>query len=261
MIKRLSIILCLLCFVGLTYGQRRAVMTKPRQTPDSVTAMVWTCANFSYQWPIGDLGTFYKGNFSIGTGFTYKTATHWTFDVHFNYCFGANLRDTTLLDNLKTSKGDIIDGNGLKATLYLEGQYWHVGAGLGRIIPVSKTYLNSGIWIHAGLGYIRHKIHFTDVDNQVPQIGGDYRKGYDRRSSGFFLSQFIGYVHIGKSRVASFYGGVEIMEMWTKPDRNYDFNLGPTKDLKNKFSGLIGLKIGWIVPLYTQKHQMTYYYN
>lgn len=261
MTKKIFITLCFVCAICFSYGQRHAVFAKPRQTPDSVSSMVWTNANFSMQWPIGDLGKLYKSNFSIGTGFTYKTSNHWTFDVHFNYCFGANIKDSTLLENLLTSKGDLIDGNGLKATLYMEGQYWHVGAGIGRIIPVSKTYLNSGIWIRANVGFIRHKIHFTDVDNQIPQIGGDYRKGYDKRSSGIFLSQFIGYLHIGKSRVASFYGGIEFMEMWTKLDRNYDFNTGPTKDLKNKFSGLIGFKVGWIVPLYTQKHQMTYYYN
>lgn len=259
--KKFLLSLLLLCVMSLSFAQKRAIIAKPIDTSDSLTSMLWVNANFMYQLPIGALNDLYTGYFSIGTGFNYKTASHWTFDVNFNYGFGSNVKDSTILGNLLTSKGDLIDGNGLKATLYMEGRYWRVGAGIGRIIPVSKRYLNSGIWVHLGAGFIQHKIHYTDVDNQIPQIKDDYRKGYDKRSSGVCLSQFIGYVHIGKSRVASFYGGVEFYEMWTRPDRNYDFNLGPTAEIGNKFSGLISFKFGWIVPLYTEKHQMTYYYN
>jgi hypothetical protein len=65
-----------------------------------------------------------------------------------------------------------------------------------------------------------------------------------------------------KRRVLSFYAGVELWEVFTKPDRGYIFvgdMAGPTKYLKRKFSGMIGFKVGWILPFYEKKRVTTYY--
>jgi len=226
---------------------------------DTATSMLWTGANFSYQLPAGALAKTFNGNFNIGTGFTYKTFHNWTWDLNFNYFFGANIDDSySVLGNMVNSNGDIIDGNGLKATIYLEGRYWNLGVGVGKVIPVNR-WKNSGIWIHTGFGFFQHKIHISDPDNQVSQLLGNYKKGYDQRSSGFCMSQFVGYLFMQKRRVASFYAGVEITELWTKPDRNYIFVIGPTNNIPYKFSALFGLKIGWIVPLYEKKKVTTFY--
>jgi len=226
---------------------------------DTATSMLWTGANFSYQLPSGNLANSFSGNFNIGSGFTFKTSSNWTWDVNFNYLFGANIDDASLvLGDVVNSNGDIIDGNGLKATIYLEGRYWTLGIGVGKVIPVNR-WKNSGIWIHSGFGFFQHKIYISDPDNQVSQLLGNYKKGYDQRSSGFCMSQFVGYLFMQKKRVASFYAGVEITELWTRPDRNYIFVLGSTDNIPYKFSALFGLKIGWIVPLFEKKKVTTFY--
>lgn len=226
---------------------------------DTATSMVWTEANFSFQFPAGHLADLFSNNYNIGTGFTYKTASNWTWSVKFNYLFGSNIDNaTSVLGDIVNSNGDVIDGNGLKATIYMEGRYWTLGAGFGKIIPVNR-WKNSGIWLQGGFGFFQHKIHFTDPDSQVAQFLGNYKKGYDQRSSGFYMSQFVGYLFMQKRRIASFYAGVEIYEMWTKPDRNYIFTQGPTENMPYKFSALLGLKIGWIVPLYEKKRVTTFY--
>ncbi|MEG2070547.1 MAG: hypothetical protein RR034_04160 [Bacteroidales bacterium] len=222
---------------------------------DSATTMIWTGLNFSYQWPFGKMAQTFKGNFNIGTGINLKTNSNWTFDINFNYLFGSSIKSDQLFGDVVTSQGSIIDGNGYKATIYTEGRYWRIGAGFGKIIPVNR-WRNSGIWLHTDFSYFRHKIYINDPDYQVPQLNGDYRKLYDQRSSGFCMSQFIGYLFMQRIRVASFYAGIEIYEMWTKPDRNYSFVEGATKDLPYKFSGMM---IGWIVPLYEKKKVTTLY--
>lgn len=235
---------------------------KSKSYVDTTARMVWTGVNISGQIPVGALRETFKANLSVGTGVTYKTQTNWTFDVNFNYMFGGNLRDTTysFLGSMLNDDGIIYDGNGMKATIYTEGRYWYVGAGIGKIIPVDR-WKNSGIWLHFGAGYFGHKIRINDYDHQVPQLDGDYLKGYDHRSSGFAMNQFIGYLFMQKNRVLSFYGGIEIFESWTKPNRNYIFNEGPTENMPYKFSGLISLKIGWVVPLYEKKETVTFYYR
>ncbi|MDD4395689.1 MAG: hypothetical protein PHQ33_07375 [Bacteroidales bacterium] len=61
-----------------------------------------------------------------------------------------------------------------------------------------------------------------------------------------------------KVRVASFYVGVEISEIWSKSNRNFDFLL-MKKDDSQKFSILVGPKIGWIIPLYEKRKIQTLY--
>jgi len=256
--KKIAFISLFLIFSLSIFGQT----TTRKEKIDSATTLIWTEANFSYQFPFGELYKTFKPNFNLGTGFTCKTASNWSYHIRFNYLFGSGIRCDIkdILGNMVNSNGDVIDGYGMKATLDMEGRYWYLAAGFGKIIPVSSRMRNSGIWITADVGYFVHKIHFTDNDHLIDQLDGDYKKGYDQRSAGLCMTQFIGYLHLGKLRVASFYAGIEISEMWTAATRNYNFVYGPTTDEK-KFSALLGIKVGWIVPLYEKKKTQTLYYR
>ena len=196
---------------------------------------------------------------NIGVDVTVKTAKNWTYSIDFNYLFGAKVRNqrAVLGEDMLTSNHDLIDGNGSKATIYFEGRYWNISAGIGKIFAFGK-WRNSGIWLRANFGYFEHKIRINVPDNDVPQLSGDYKKGYDQRCGGFCLTQFIGYVFVHRIRVASFYAGVEISEIWTRSNRNFNFLLGGRDDSK-KFSILIGPKIGWIIPLYEKRKIQTLY--
>lgn len=256
-----TLLLFLLCFFSLfAFSQHTKILNK--ELVDSTTSIVWMEANFSYQIPAGHLAETFKSNFNIGTGFTCKTSKNWTWNVNFNYLFGSKLSCDLreVLGPMVNSHGDILDGYGMKATLGVEGRYWNLAVGLGKIFPVSQKMRNSGIWLQGNFGYLSHKIHFTDNDHLIDQLDGEYRKGYDQRSAGFYMSQFLGYIHLGKRRVASFYGGIEIYEMWTAPTRNWNFVTGMT-DSSKKFSALLGVKIGWIIPLYEKKRTETFYYR
>lgn len=232
---------------------------------DTSTTMLWVGVSMDGQLPFGALKTTFKPNLAVGANFTAKTKSNWTFDFTATYMFGSNLRDNkaSFLGDMVREVGGkplVIDGNGMEATLYFEGRYWYFGPSIGKIIPVNR-WKNSGIWIRLGAGYFGHKIRINDYDNQVPQLDGDYLKLYDHRSDGFAMSQFIGYLFIQKNRVLNFYGGIEIFETWTKPNRNYVFPEGNTANMKNKFSCLLGLKIGWNIPLYEKKSVTTFYYR
>lgn len=226
---------------------------------DTATRMVWVDANFAYQFPFGTLAETFKGNMNIGVGVNYKTSENWTWGIGFNYLFGSKVKDqaAVLGEDMLTVNGDLIDGNGQKATIYFEGRYWNLSAGFGKIIPLDK-WKNSGLWLRADFGFFEHKIRIRDPDLQVPQLSGDYRKGYDQRAAGFCMTQFFGYVFMRKVRVTSFYAGVEVSEIWTKSNRNYQFLLHG-KDESKKFSVLLGVKVGWIIPIYEKRKIETLY--
>ena len=230
---------------------------------DTAAPMIWLDAHFAYHFPLGDLRTMFKNNFAVGPGFTFKSASNWTVGFHFDYMFGANMRDSAFFNGtLANDQGIVIDGNGLvsQGGITAEGRYWTVQADFGKIIPVNR-WKNSGIWLRLGAGYFSHRLRLDDFGNQYPQLEGNYAKGYDRRSGGFVLNQFVGYQFVRKNRMLNFYIGLEFHEMWTKPNRNYVFYEGPTDDMKAKFSGMVGFKAGWNIPLDERKTTTTFYYR
>jgi hypothetical protein len=244
---------------------------------DTATFMIWASPNFSVQFPFGKgyLPTTFDFNYNIGLDFTFKTKSNWSFDVVFNYMFGSKvikevpdiLGDMVIkIVDPKTQEVKYVIFNGAgnnNVVLAYEGRYWYFGGTIGKIVPLDR-WKNSGLWLKCGVGYFGHKIHFTDPNNFFPQIAQKtYRKGYDQRASGVALNQFFGYLFMQKRRVLSFYIGVEVWEIFSKPDRGYIFAgdmKGPTDDLKRKFSGLVGVKIGWVLPFYEKKRVTTYYY-
>ena len=210
---------------------------------DTAAPMIWLDAHMAYHFPMGNLRTMFKNNFAVGPGITFKSKSNWTVGFHFDYMFNANMRDPNFFNGtLANEDGIVIDGNGLVSPggITAEGRYWTLQADFGKIIPVDR-WKNSGIWLRIGGGY--------------------FSQGYDRRSGGFVLSQFIGYQFVRKNRMLNFFIGVEFHEMWTKPNRNYVFYEGPTEGMTAKFSGLIGFKAGWNIPLYERKTTTTFYYR
>jgi len=244
---------------------------------DTATFMFWASPNFSVQFPFGNgyLTTTFKYNLCVGLDFTIKTKSNWTMEIGFNYMFGSKVKlvpedylgDMVFYGADDTAKKKPIVYNGAGnngVVLSSEGRYWHVGASVGKIFSVDR-WKNSGLWLKLGIGYFGHQIHFTDPNSFFPQIERktNYLFGYDQRSQGVSLNQFFGYMFMQKRRVLSFYVGIELWEIFTKPDRGYIFAgklAGPTNKLPLKFSGLLGIKLGWIIPFYEKKVVTTYYY-
>jgi len=244
---------------------------------DTATFMFWASPNFSVQFPFGKgyLPSTFKMNYCIGLDLTIKSKSNWTIDIGFNYMFGSKIKlakedylgDMVFYgpDDTKKKKPIVYNGAGNNGVeLADEGRYWYFGASVGKIFSVDR-WKNSGLWFKLGIGYFGHKIHFTDPNSFFPQIErkSNYLYGYDQRSQGVSLNQFFGYLFMQKRRVLSFYAGVELWEIFTKPDRGYIFTgplSGPTDNLPVKFSGLVGIKIGWILPFYEKKRVTTFYY-
>ena len=86
----------------------------------------------------------------------------------------------------------------------------------GYVFPVLSPNPNSGIIVSGGIGILQHKILIDFRDAQIPQLGEEYKKGYDRLSYGLALNQFVGYVFFGNKKLINFYAGVELTQAWTK---------------------------------------------
>jgi hypothetical protein len=184
-------------------------------------------AAYSIQFKGGDLSRRFGANSSIGGGIMFKTKSNWLFGAEGNFLFGGSVKNSdSLLRNISTPDGFIIDANGYFADVLFYERGYSIYGKFGKIIPVFAPNPNSGLTIMAGAGYLQNKIRIHNPGNVAPQIYGDYKKGYDHLNSGIAINGSIGYTYMSSSRLLNFYGGFEFIQSWTKSRREYDFELG-----------------------------------
>ncbi len=206
-------------------------------------------ATIAYQLPQDDLANRFGNNANFGLGFTLKGKKGWLLGVDANYIFGGDIKETSMLDGITTSNGYIINEYGEYANIVISERGYYAGLKLGKVINLSMKMPNSGILITGSLGFLEHKIRIENEGNNTPQILGDYAKGYDRLTNGLAAKGFIGYMYIGKSQLANFYGGIEYLYSWTESRRNFNFDTRMA-DTRKRNDNLAGIRIGWIIPLY-----------
>ena len=229
--------------------------------PDSAASIPFIYGFYGYQWPGGDMAEQFGSNSAVGPGFMWKTSSNWLFGAEYDFLFGNNvINGMDILKGIMNSDGDIISGDGTPSLVALFERGYTVGAKFGKLIPVSKADRNSGIFFTAGLGYISHKIRIEVENQSAPQLKGDYKRGYDRISGGLMLSQSIGFMYFGKSRLLNFMLSVEAFEGWTKGYRDYYFDTMAPPPEGRQFDFLIGPKIAWMIPLRQRSVQEFYYY-
>lgn len=215
---------------------------------------------YGYQFPGGDMAERFGSNSTIGSGFMVKSSSGWIAGAEYGYIFGPNVKyGFDLLENLMTSGGNIINGDGVPAVVALFERGHAVTARFGKLFPVLKDDPNSGIFFTVGIGYLTHKIRI-DVENlNAPQLKDDYRRGYDRLSGGLLLSQSIGFMYFGQRKLLNFHVALEIQEAFTKNMRDYNFDT-MTYTTGNRFDLLIGPKISWMIPFRKRMAREFYYY-
>ncbi len=83
---------------------------------------------------------------------------------------------------------------------------------------------------------MQHKLKYNFAKDLLPQLEGDYVKGYDRLSNGFMTYQFIGYQHMDPRQYVSLIGGVEFYQGYTQSRRGYNYD---TRTFDTAKKGLI----------------------
>lgn len=235
---------------------------------DSAGLFVFLSPNFTYNIVMADLKKEFKNNLAIGADVGVKLKSNWSIDFGFKYYFGGEAHQHVIDSSFKNIvvDGFFITSSGTATTditFEFRGVSFHLQA--GKIIPVTKRYRNSGIWLKAGLGVTQHFMNIKNLENAIPHLmsgknGPEYKKGYDRLTIGFSLYQFIGYAHFNKRNLFCAYAGVEFFENFAKRQREYDYSL-MRKDDSKLFEVMIGFKIGWIIPLYKHDPNAVFYYR
>jgi hypothetical protein len=219
---------------------------------------------YSMQLPFGDMKDRYGLSHTIGAGYTFMGKNRMMFTVEGNFLFGPNVLNKSSVfagtgSWITTTDGYIINKEGVYSNLAVTERGYTVWMKAGKLFPLKKTNPNKGIMVQIGAGMLQHKIRIDVSQNDTPQLRDDYKKGYDRLCNGPALTQFIGYMHLDNNKKINFFGGLELTEAFTQSRRAYYFAERIKPDEK-RFDMLIGLKLGWMVPIYSKSGQEYYYY-
>ncbi|MFN0274940.1 MAG: hypothetical protein ACKVPJ_04290, partial [Chitinophagales bacterium] len=128
---------------------------------------------------------------------------------------------------------------------------------IGKITNLFSINPNSGVAVLAGGGYLQHNILIFVDELYVPQLNNEYKKGYDRFSNGFSLSQYLGYYFFSNKHFVNFRAGFEVTEAFTK-NRRYNFDTQSIDD-ENYFDMFITFKATWNLPIFREKPRNFYY--
>lgn len=232
-----------------------------RNVSDSIIPSTWLVVQYGGCVPEGDLADRYGFMNHVGLFAGYKTQKNWVFGLDAAYMFGGQVRMPGVFDHLIDSNGNITDQNGDIAIVRTMPRGFYANATVGKVIPVLSPNPNSGIYVNFGVGYLLHKLRVETQDHVVPQIELDYRKGYDRLTTGVNTSQFIGYTLMANDSPINFFAGFYAQQGFTYNRRTINFDtpdIPVSTDLRLDLQ--FGFKVGWMIPVY-QRQPKEYYFD
>lgn len=248
--KKLILIICFV-YANLALAQKDT-------SKSNIVATPLIGIHFGGDIPFGDMGVRYGANLNTGINVMYKTHKNFLFGIDGNYGFGRNIKDD-VLKQLKNDEGFVVDNSGYPADIRMSERIIAITLHGGKIFNLGSANENSGLMVNLGVGYIQHRVHFVDIQQQVAALNGDIRNGFDRLTNGFCTSQFVGYMFLSDNRFLNFYTGIESYQGFTKSVRKINYDTG-LPDTKSRVDLLLGFRFGWILPLYsrTPKNYFTY---
>ena len=198
--------------------------------------------------PMGDLADRFGSNLAFKALVERQSRSNWILGAQFDFIFGNTVKEDPLA-GLRLANGNILGDNSTYASVLLRERGAFLGLYVGKVFPLSTKY-KSGLKVTLSGGVFQHNIRIVDNERSLPQVGGQYQKGYDKLSRGLGLKEFIGWQYLAEDKRINFYIGFDITQGFTKSVRDYDFNTGKSAESGSRFDGTIGLRIGWILPFY-----------
>lgn len=210
------------------------------------------CVNYARHVPLGTLKNRFGGSNSVGFSTAYKFGHNFQIQGGINTIFSGRVKETGVFDTMIGSSGYMVDINGNLAEIKLYERGWNCHFDFGKILLVNSKDINSGILISGGLGFMQHKIKYTFQRTVLPQLEGEYAKGYDRLTNGLMTRGFFGYQKIDPDAMLNFVFGVEALYGFTKNRRSYNYDTRMADNVARR-DIFLGLKLGVMVSLSGRK--------
>ncbi len=179
------------------------------------------------------------------------------FSLEYAFIFGDNVREDALA-SIRLDNGRILGNNGAYADIFLRQRGAYIGIAASKVVLPMKKNPKSGLSIGLGAGWLQHRIRFQDDLQNVPQVSGEYSKGYDRHTTGPYLKQTFEFTNIGRNRSLNYSIGFFILEGFTK-NRRINFDTG-MQNTNSRIDIIWGINAKWYIPFkdYTPPGEIFY---
>jgi hypothetical protein len=209
--------------------------------------------------PQGVLAERFAPGAAVGLDISYKTPKGWQFSIGGSHMFGGEVRERDIMSNISTAGGDIITQSGIFEDYRLRQFGWLLYGRVGKLFPVIGPNPNSGLLFELGTGLMQHKIWIETPMNNSPQLSTEYKRGYDRLTNGISLNPFLGYQHLSSNKLINYYLGLDLHVGFTQNRRSVNFNT-QQRDDRQRTDLMVGIKAGWILPLYKRAEKAMLFY-
>ncbi len=216
-------------------------------------------ANIGFCYPMGDLKERYNFFGQAGSSFMIKFKNNFTITTEGLVLFGEGYKGDDPLRLIVNSNGTLTNEYGQPAEFARGMRGMQITSKIGYILSKYSHNPNSGITISLGGGFFQTKYWIDQRGNNIPQIMGDYVKGYDKMSNGFALTQFVGYTYFHNKNFWNLFFGIEFTEAWTESRRSWDFTL-MRRDNSRHHEFMATIKAGWIISFIRREAEDIYYY-
>ena len=265
----------LLLLLALTMTTSVIAQT-PRNLSKEAIPVTMFQVTYAALFPGLDTKTDFGFSNNIGGSIIYKTEGNWLFTANGNFVFGDKVKGSRidlLGESITTEYGEVIGGGGLPTSLAFFQRGFLFQAEVGKLFPIAPNP-NSGIFVQAGLGYLRNRIridYMIEAQNDPYPLMGDYQYGYDRMRGGIALHGEAGYMILSNTRVYNLAVSLEMTYARTKPLRDYDFrvfydengepHIMGYNDKNKRYNDLYyGIRVSWMIPTYQRQPDAYYYY-
>lgn len=208
--------------------------------------------------PAADMADRFGISYRVGATIHYKTKTNWIIGPKVEFILGSKIKEDSFMHNITDEYGNHLNQDGTRMGVGLFERGYMIGVEGGRIFNISKNSSDNGIMALTTVGFMQHKINIFDRDKTIPQLRGDYRKGYDRLTNGFFVEQYIAYAYFSNNGLINFNIGFDIAAGFTKMRRDYQYDLMGA-DNSTRVDLLFGIRGGWYIPIFKRKSEEFYF--
>ncbi len=228
------------------------------QTDEKKELFPFIYATYSFIAPGGEFADEYGVCSDIGAGAGIKTKSNWLLSIEATYLFGGNVKQNPL-EGLLNSDNQITTMYGEVGQINMRLAGAQAKLNVGKVFPIFGSNNNSGLYIKGSMGFLQHKIFIETAGNNIPQLRGEYVKGYDRLRSGMLISEFIGWQNFDDKGAFHFFAGFEFTQAITENQRSWDFATNQ-KIEGQRLDFLYALKLGWYIPFRKKQATQFFYY-
>jgi hypothetical protein len=200
-------------------------------------------------------------SYRVGPALLYKTTSNWVFGAKCDFILGGTITQDSLMINIRdkysgqsTHLYEFINGNGQRIGVPVYERGYAIALQAGKVIPFKEQHPDNGLLLLTSAGFIQHKINIYDRDKTIGQLRGDYLKGYDRLTNGFFIEEYAGYTYFAKNVLLNFTIGFDALVGFTEGRRDYLYDV-MRPDNQQRIDILYGIRLGWFIPIFKRKSE------